>query len=402
MDFNIVYVKALHSASGPKTQPGVPLVNQLAVAAHIAMRYVDWSSGDSAWPSIATLAKALGMSPKTTGNAITALEKQGWLIVELRRNRPSIYKLAIPKLTQPLHGDVDFTQQPLRSAVTVTAQNLLSDVDSTRQNLRSDVTLNASDVNFAASDVTVTDDPIVLPIKESLSKDLSDLPQQRKDTPGDDDDQTLKVGVESSTNQETTPAPTVLDGNERMRNHTERIMSLMSDYETAHKGVYLIAKGCGYEFDKRQCCSIHEALAHRTFTADEMRTYMTEKLAAIGHLPQHAAPGILTGNASEWLTDYRRKKRDEEEGVQYLETTWGRMRVIPETEEEKRIKREIREQEERDRAAWLALSPEERKAKEEEFALMALRLFDFDAPRNKNQDHTTTEAQDQGEADTWT
>lgn len=153
MDFNVVYVKALHSANGPKTQPGVPLSNQLAVAAHIAMRYVDWASGDGAWPSIATLSNELGMSPKTTGNAIIALERQGWLIVELRRNRPSIYKLAIPKLTQPLLSDVNSTQQPLLSDVTVTQQNL------------------PSDVNSAASDVTVTDDPIVLPIKVAASRE---------------------------------------------------------------------------------------------------------------------------------------------------------------------------------------------------------------------------------------
>lgn len=385
--FSNAFWELYKSNAMPNKHMGVSGSHLRAVLIGLAA-HANYSDGRGIRVGQTRVARETGLSVSTVKRAMAALLDLGWLV----QTKEATY-------TSPAHhaiiliGSVHSERSPDRTESTPTG-----------------VTVNGESVHDERGEGSPRTGGSVhrdlLPINtnqyQSSTKDLSDLPQQRIDAPGDDDDQTLKVGVESSTNQEATPAPTVLDGNERMRNHTERIMSLMSDYETAHKGVYLIAKGCGYEFDKRQCCSIHEALAHRTFTADEMRTYMTEKLAAIGHLPQHAAPGILTGNASEWLTDYRRKKRDEEEGVQYLETTWGRMRVIPETEEEKRIKREIREQEERDRAAWLALSPEERKAKEEEFALMALRLFDFDAPRNKNQDHTTTEAQDQGEADTWT
>ncbi|WP_437887030.1 conserved phage C-terminal domain-containing protein [Phytobacter sp. V91] len=69
----------------------------------IMARLADFSSDEGVcWPSIATIARQIGAGESTVRTAITALEKEGWLTRQARRqgnrNASNVYRLNVKKL----------------------------------------------------------------------------------------------------------------------------------------------------------------------------------------------------------------------------------------------------------------------------------------------------------------
>lgn len=70
----------------------------------IMARLADFSSDEGVcWPSIATIARQIGAGESTVRTAIAALEKEGWLTRQARRqgnrNASNVYRLNVKKLT---------------------------------------------------------------------------------------------------------------------------------------------------------------------------------------------------------------------------------------------------------------------------------------------------------------
>jgi hypothetical protein len=152
---------------------------------------------------------------------------------------------------------------------------------------------------------------------------------------------------------------------------------------------------------------LRQRLRTSGLTNDQIPVYIEDRLMefALTDLADRQVFSYIRDDSAKWLT----KQKEEEDGVVWLEMTWGRHKVVPETEEQKRQRLEGYAQEkaetERILARRAAMTPEELRAEDARIRLEAIRLFDFDAPRHRAQDDAqddTAQDQDRSEAASWT
>jgi hypothetical protein len=68
--------------------------------AYSALAFFDWR-GDGCWPSIATIAEAMGCSEDKAGRALASLRKKGLVEVRRGQRKTNTYQLLIPETADP-------------------------------------------------------------------------------------------------------------------------------------------------------------------------------------------------------------------------------------------------------------------------------------------------------------
>lgn len=296
------FTDALLSEQGPQDYGGSPRRNQIVVGIALARIWADWRTGLEARPAVDTIASRLGMSANPVRAALNALTEQGWLIADVKPNRPTVYTMNIPDRASestPLKVKTsESTLHNLKDRASESEQEGFRNEGRGLQNLRT------------------------IPNQEHKSR--TEVEDAREDG--------------GATN---TPQQVVKDTKRPSRLERAKELLATNDTEDMARGIYLIAKSCSYKLNEGDCSTIAFSLQFAEFSVEEIIQYVVEKIGYHHDKTSNLLTSFITKDASVWLLESRERARAI--GV-YDGPTYRRMELPDEPEEVKEPEPELTEE----------------------------------------------------------
>lgn len=262
----------------PEAHDGVSAVVMRAVWQCYAT-YADADDGSSAYPSYSTVSKLTGCSVRQVQRAVIALTDTGWLIKthEATKVTPAIYTVRLKGI------DILSPHDTLSPDNTSTHDTLsIDDMTPCHLTTRHEVTpchggIDTLSWGYRQGGLLPTHIPTQEPAVDARGS----------------------------------AAPTTTQQVEGKLSTLERIDRYLCDLdlEEVARGIYLLTKTCGHDFNQKQCSSIAFTLKSCMFEVDEIKLYIGEKLAAHADTPTSQACKYIASDASRWLVESRDRSR---------------------------------------------------------------------------------------------